>query len=395
MTTPNTQPAGKTGTKANAAAGKSARPRNNSKANGGQKGRVSNKRRNSFWDPLYSPQFRGTDSDFDWDTTNISGIKYSECTADALAETMRDKTRTRWAVKGFAFENCDFRGNFVSMGLSFNECRFSACDLGGSTWKDVKFSKCVFSRSSFSLATFDQCQFIDCTWEDIGISGTESKFFNTIITNPWDFIMAACTNTDRGVLEQRGNTTPAYQTMRLEETKVKIARVILSNSEGNGDDSVYYNAVKTYLTQSLISRRTRAMYEMQTNRSLPRRISSAGSFLLAAIELSILRLSGAINAWGFSLARPALVGLAIILLFAAIYRLTGITCDSSDVVMACTNKLALMTSFDVSLLVGYTKHAGEKTTWLAQLVYGCNALIGLWWYAVFVPTVINRISRVR
>ncbi len=207
--------------------------------------------------------------------------------------------------------------------------------------------------------------------------------------------MSAYTNTDKDVLEQRGNTTPAYQTMRLEETKVKIARVILSNCEGNGDDSVYYDAVKTYLTQSLISRQTRALYEMRTSKALWRRLRSTGAFLLSAMELSILRLSGAINAWGFSLARPALVGLAIILLFAVIYRLTGITCDGDGIVMSCTNKLAIMTSFDVSLLVGYTKHASEKTSWLAQLVYGCNALIGLWWYAVFVPTVINRISRVR
>jgi len=174
--------------------------------------------------------------------------------------------------------------------------------------------------------------------------------------------------------------------MRLEETKVKLARSVLSASERNADDVVYYEAVKTYLTQALKARKARATYDRDTTNSTRVRALSSWKSFLADGELIILNASGAINAWGFSLARAALVGVALIIAFMAIYFALGIT-DSGW--------LALMMSFDVTLLVGYTKHATEQSSWLAQFLYALNALLGLWWYAIFVPTVINRISRVR
>jgi hypothetical protein len=356
---------------------------------------VSGKRKSSYWDPLYSDNFRGTDSVFDWNISNVTGISYSVCKAERLSSFVTDKKLTRWSAKGFSFENCDFRGNFVAIDLSFNNCRFSECDLGSATWKGVKFSNCKFSRVSLSLATFEQCQFIDCTWSEIGVSGTETKFFDSMISNPWDFVMSAYTNTDAGVLLQRGPTTPAHQRMRLEETKVKIARAVLSNSERNADDNVYYEAVRTYLTQSLVSRRESAKFVLSSKEKPLKKLSSLWRLSQASLELSILNISGAINEWGYSLARPALVGLLMIALFAIVYKMTGVTCSTAETVEACTWKLAFMTSFDVSLLVGYTKHAAEKTKWIPQVIYGINALVGLWWYAIFVPTVINRISRVR
>ncbi|WP_333992025.1 pentapeptide repeat-containing protein [Burkholderia cepacia] len=289
-------------------------------------------------------------------------------------------------MKNFKFSNCDFQGNFTTMDLSFTGCEFINTDLGYSNWKNIKFSRCKFIRTSFTLATFEQCQFIDCSWEEIGISGTETKLFDTTISNPWDFVLSAYTNTDKDVLKQHGNTNPAHQTMRLEETKVKLSRAILSSSERNSDDLVYYEAVKTYLTQSLHSRRVRAAYDRDTTKSTATKLKSIWVIALLDTESTILKLSGSINAWGYSLARPALVGFALICIFALIYFLTGIS---------STAKLAAMTSFDVTLLVGYTKHASEQSTWPAQIVYGVNALLGLWWYAIFVPTVINRISRVR
>lgn len=356
---------------------------------------VSKKRKSSYWDPLYSNNFRGIDSVFDWNTSNVTGIAYSACNAEVLLSFVADKKLTRWSVKGFSFKKCDFSGNFAAIDLSFSSCQFFECDLGSATWKGAKFSDCKFSCVSLSLATFEQCQFIDCTWSEIGMSGTETKFFDSIISNPWNFIMSAYTNTDADILRQLGSTTPAHQKMRLEETKVKVARAILSNSERNGDDNVYYEAVRTYLTQSLVARRQRARFIFSSNEKLLKKFSSLWKFSQASLELYILRISGAINAWGYSLARPALVGLLMIALFAAIYKTTGVTCGMTDAVEACTWKLSFMTSFDVSLLIGYTKHAAEKTKWLPQVIYGINALFGLWWYAIFVPTVINRISRVR
>ncbi|PMS19152.1 hypothetical protein C0Z18_15195 [Trinickia dabaoshanensis] len=408
MTSSNLPPKAKPGsqqpTSANGnSAGKQARTRPTANPNILTK-YVSGKRKSSYWDPLYSESFRGIDRAFDWDISNVTGISYSECTAERLSIFVNKKKLTRWSAKGFSFENCDFRGNFISVDLSFNSCQFLECDLGSATWKGVKFSNCKFSRVSLSLATFEQCQFIDCIWSEIGVSGTETKFFDSMISNPWEFVMSAYTNMDAGVLLQKGPTSPAHQRMRLEETKVKMARAVLSNNERNADDNVYYQAVKTYLTQSLISRRESAKFVLRSKDHPPtkeskakplKKVSSLWKVLQASLELSILKISGAVNEWGYSLARPALVGLMMIALFAVIYKQAGVTCDAPDVIGACTWKLAFMTSFDVSLLVGYTKHAAEKTLWIPQVIYGINAIFGLWWYAIFVPTVINRISRVR
>lgn len=356
-------------------------------ANSGRSGAtVRRKRRESYWDPLFNPSFKGTNDRFDWNTKNVTGVQYSLCEAESLIDIMSSKLTSRWSMKNFKFSNCDFQGNFTTMDLSFTGCEFINTDLGYSNWKNIKFSRCKFIRTSLTLATFEQCQFIDCSWEEIGISGTETKLFDTTISNPWDFVLSAYTNTDKDVLKQHGNTNPAHQIMRLEETKVKLSRAILSSSERNSDDLVYYEAVKTYLTQSLHSRRVRAAYDRDTTKSTATKLKSIWIIALLDTESTILKLSGSINAWGYSLARPALVGFALICIFALIYFLTGIS---------STAKLAAMTSFDVTLLVGYTKHASEQSTWPAQIVYGVNALLGLWWYAIFVPTVINRISRVR
>lgn len=316
----------------------------------------------------------------------VTGVRNSLCSSDKLVEAMTQKSASRWSIRNFKFQSCDFQGNFTTVDLAFSECEFVDTDLGLSIWKNIKFSKCAFIRSSLTLATFEQCQFIDCTWREIGISGTETKLFETTISNPWDFINSAYTNTNKDVLKQRGDTSPAHQLMRLEETKVKLARSVLSASERNADDVVYYEAVKTYLTQALKARKARAIYDKSTADSTKVRALSYWKLLLANGELIILNASGTINAWGFSLARAGLVGVALIIVFMAIYFAFGI---------ANSVWLALMMSFDVTLLVGYTKHATEKSSWLAQSIYALNALLGLWWYAIFVPTVINRISRVR
>jgi hypothetical protein len=104
------------------------------------------------------------------------------------------------------------------------------------------------------------------------------------------------------------------------------------------------------------------------------------------LEFFLLRISGWVNGWGASVARPAIVGVLIGSAFMILYRYTGV---------ANSFKLAAMKAFDVTLLFGYTKHASTGTCFSEQVKYAANAFLGLWWYAIFVPTVINRISRVR
>ncbi|MCQ4266971.1 pentapeptide repeat-containing protein [Pseudomonas stutzeri] len=339
------------------------------------------KRVRNFWEVIFQPDARPITHKYDWNLTNTTGIKNCICDAASLSQKIKAANAQRWQIKQFSFINCDFIGHFPE-NLSFRECRFESCDFGYTTWKNVKFSNCKFKKTSLTLSTFEQCQFVDCTWENISISGTETKIFDTVIDNPENFITAAKTNLNPDTLKQFG-AAPAFQTMRLEETKLKMARTILLCNERHGDDSTYYKSIKTYLMQGITTAKARASYKIS---SKDNRLLNSAKYCLNSLEGYMLMVSGAINGWGSNLSLPAIVGVLIALSYATIYRILGFQCDFSE---------SLMAAFDITMLIGYTKQATENSTWIEQIIYGSNALLGLWWYAIFVPTVINRISRVR
>lgn len=344
------------------------------------------KRFKSYWDPLFNPRFIGLTNEFDWNTSQKTGIKKSLCTSDKLKISMEKLDVRGWTVKGFSFIECDFYGTFVPL-LSFNSCKFLLCDMGSTTWRGVKFSNCDFTRCSFTMATFEQCIFHNCTWSEIGISGTETKLFDTIITNPESFISAGYTNLNEDELKQYGSATPDYQILRLEESKVKLARAVLSNNERNAEDSAYYESIKIYLKQSILAKISKAKSEKKQKKNI---IKNSVSQTLGLIEKGVISLSWWINGWGGNISRAAICGVSLILIFSMLY-----TFNIFGLIPSITWKLALIKSFDITLLIGYTKHATSAQTWQEQTFYGINALLGLWWYAIFVPTVINRICRVR
>ncbi len=290
--------------------------------------------------------------------------------------------RRAFAIKGIGFEQCNFRGDFDFVQLSFSNCNFTLCDFGYAKWERVKFNNCKFSKCSFTMVALDLCQFIDCQWECIGISGNETSISRSNISNPYQFIHSAWTNLDPHLLQQK-NTNPSFQVMRLEQSKAKLARILLNNLEQYGDDSSYYEGVKTYLNQNIRSRIANAKHDVYSKK---RRLLNYLLIGILYIEYAILNISGKINGWGFSIARPAIIGACLILFFGLAYWKMGIS---------CTFPRALIAGFDVTLLFGYTKHAAKGLPWVTDVLYASNAFLGLWWYAVFVPTVINRISRVR
>jgi len=344
------------------------------------------KRLRSYWEPIFNPNCKGPTSSFMWDTRKTTGVKQALCSSDMLQKTLDTVSARGWTVKTYEFRECDFIG-FFNPGLAFNNCDFDLCDFGSTTWRGTKFTDCTFSKCSFTLATFEQCQFNNCKWSDSGISGTETKLYDTMIGNPESFISSGFTNLDTNVLSQNGNSSPAYQLMRLEETKMKLARVVLSNNERNADDSVYYESVKVYLLQSLRAKKQQAKFQITSGKN---KIRNMGSLALCKLEELVIGLSGTLNGWGGNLARAASIGLLLIAIFALIYFILG----QSETPTA-TWKLSLIKSLDITLLVGYTKHATSALEWKTQALYGANAIFGLWWYAIFVPTVINRICRVR
>jgi hypothetical protein len=47
------------------------------------------------------------------------------------------------------------------------------------------------------------------------------------------------------------------------------------------------------------------------------------------------------------------------------------------------------------MLVGYTKHSLVTGSVFGQIIMGTNVAVGVGWYAVLIPTIVNRIARVR
>ncbi|HDZ8857653.1 TPA: pentapeptide repeat-containing protein [Aeromonas dhakensis] len=362
------------------------RNRNRNKKEDERSKTIRRKRSSSYWEPIYDPQFAGTTNEFDWSTTQKTGVKKSLCKSSILKSKQDGLNARGWTIKSFDFIECDFSGEFHPT-LSFNGCLFEKCDFGFTTWRGTKFSNCTFNKCSFTMVTFEQCIFHNCIWEETGMSGTETKLFDTIIGNPKSFINSGYTNTDQHILKQKGNTTPEYQLLRLEETKVKLARLVLSNNERNAEDSVYYESIQVYLIQSIKARSAKALFKIKSKNN---RIKSLFALIFSEFEKNLISISGAINGWGGNIGRAALFGVTIIFIYALIYTFVNF-----EGFVASPWKLSIIKSLDISLLIGYTKHATTALNWKVQTLYGINALLGLWWYAIFVPTVINRICRVR
>lgn len=348
---------------------------------------ISNhKRRKNYWEPVYRPELINKPyPEFNWDFTNTSGPKSCTCDGDILEKKI--KGIASYVVTDQNFVDCDFSGVFGNTRISFKGCRFKNCDFGRSSWINVKFSDCVFEKCSFSTASFSEVQFLRCEWFDIGMSHEEMRLQNVMISNPAEFINSTYTNRDKDELAPYGRTVE-YQVYRLEQTKAKISRKILGNLEKTGDDDVFYAAVEACAKQIFAAKIIEAKHNLSglTNYFSLDFIKWCFLIFLYQIELGIVSLSGRINGWGGRIGRAVLCGLFLITFFALYFYFLGFFDDFSR---------AFLAALEITLLVGYTKYTSTGTPWLEQLAYSINMVLGIWWYAVFVPTMINRISRVR
>lgn len=321
--------------------------------------------------------------EFDWSLDNSEGPRLSTCTADALR--LKFPTHTTIPIKNARFNTCDFAGKFEFARVTFRNCVFDACDFGRSVWPNAKFSDCSFNRCSFSTVNFGDVQFLNCSWAQTGMSAEEMKFDRVLVTNPAEFIGSAYTNLDETLLLQK-STNKHYQEFRLEHTKVKVARSILVSVEQLGDDEAFYEAVMTLTRQVCVAKITDAKYFRRISENYWAKLKWALLSLVLPTEWAILSFSGKINGWGGKVGRAGACGVAIIFLFSLIYLATGSACGVGE---------AILTGLEVTLLVGFTKYTTQMIPFVEQVIYAVNMVLGLWWYAVFVPTVINRISKVR
>lgn len=341
-----------------------------------------NKRLTNYWDILYRPGSKDITEKYTWNIDNSNGPRSSIC-----------PSVSRLKLSGASFSNCDFDGVFTK--LFFADCNFTDCDFA-SQWKYVKFSGCTFSRCSFTMTSFRNCKFSDCKWDKISVSGSETRLEYTVVSNPIDFIAATYTNLDAEVLKNN-NKAISYQLYRHEHTKAKLSRRLFVNSQASSDEGIYYQCVKLYLIQSIDSKKYAVKHQIENGGGgFFKNMILRSKLAVFSLERKIIKISGWVNGWGGSLVRPAALGLSIILLFSIIYNfeLNGETIKDVKTFAGSYWKSLIMAA-DVTFLFGYTKHLNVDTKLSVQFTGIVNAVLGLWWYAIFVPTVINRICRVK
>lgn len=343
----------------------------------------NHKRASRYWEPVYKPETASAQfTQFDWDLKNSHGPKSALCEASELAALVG--SHDSHTIRNAIFETCDFDGVFDFCRLSFQNCKFRDCDFGRSKWFDVKFSRCIFEGCSISTVSFYDTQFIDCSWEKLGLSAEEMDLKRVLISNPHAFIHAAYTNIDKDVLAQK-NTNARYQLYRLEKTKSKIARKVLLAVQASADDDAYYNAIMTHTDQLSAWKAAEAKFFADT-RHFGKKLFWYPVWLLYLFERILLRTSGSINGWGGKVGRAFICGLGLIIAYSMIYDFYGIYDDY---------KLSILAAIEITLLVGFTKYTTTSMPICNQFLVFTNVLLGLWWYAIFLPTIINRISRVR
>lgn len=337
-----------------------------------------NRRTGNYWEPIYSTNEISNFTEKDFTDNSLTG--FQNATFNSKNDLLNDNKTIIIENKNFA--ECDFSGEFKAK-IVFKKCDFHKCDFGTSQWNKAKFTSCKFAFTSFTQSIFHDCEFRDCGWSNVKFSGNETNIEKTIITNPVDFIESFY-YTEETILKKKDINIRSDRA-KSEETKLTMSKIILKNLELEGSDDSYYSALKIYNIQSSKARLENLKIELNDKNN----IYSLWIFVkivFSYFDGKIISVSGWMNDWGRSIAKPAFFGWFLILFFAFVYYLIG---GRNNFL------LSIISSIDITLLVGYTKHASVTTPLYLQGVYVINMVLGLWWYAIFVPTVVNRISRVR
>lgn len=345
--------------------------------------RVRDKRAKNFWEPIYDPTNAGAFPYSSWPQQDDKRREHVTLGNDAFSEAWDPDDKV--VFSDITFLKCDFEGDFTDYTPTFKGCRFEHCDFGFSKWKRAKFKNCTFSACSLSIASFEECEFREGRFNQIGLSGNETFLQGTTFTNPADFIAAAYTCLDDNVLRAKRQSLE-YQRMRLEGTKATIARSLLHSSGNHGDEAVYYDCVKLYQNLSITSRTMEARYKLSEKPGWDKSIANLAGLLTLRLEYFIINSVGWLNNWGASIAKPTLMGAFMIIAFSFLYWITSIK---------STFLGALSASIDISLLVGFTKQASNSLPMGTKFAFTLNMILGLIWYSVLLPTVVNRISRIR
>jgi len=257
-------------------------------------------------------------------------------------------------INNKSFRTCDFSGNNGKKKITISNCNFEKCYFSFSEFNDVNFINCDFECCSFSQARFYRCFFDDnCSFYNISISGSTTLMVQTEIRASGFF---------KKIYEPYNEQSGLYKEKGL-NNKENIFRI-----------KCFIKIIYLYFFKK-------------------------PAF---AIESIVMRVFGFINGWGSSLPRVFIFGVFILLMYTIIYMIMDggqvpIINDSGeakniDVTSFYYFVSSLLKSFDVTFLAGYTKHITMYDSIFKQLTLLTNMLVGLFWYSVLIPTLINKIS---
>lgn len=346
------------------------------------------KRKNNWWEPIYigdDPKF----AEHNWDFTHADSAVNSSFKPDKVKA---------FHYPNITFRNCDFEGDFKSglneRSIRFVGCTFEKCDFGYSIWKFATFTGCTFVDSSFTVSTFEDCEFRDCKFSSIAFLGNKTTLTRTLITNPGDFLRAAALCKDYLPKE----ISIRYQRARLIETRSTLSRSILANLANEGSEKTYYDGIRATTLLAARARHVPALmkfYGKEKKASTSHFAQWKNSLWLAwsialwtsgLIEWLLLWCLGLMNAWGASVVRTLAFGIAFLAIFSVGYHL----------VLQDPMQEAAIKSFEVFFLFGYTNFTTDAEIGSCErYLLMANAMFGIIWYVVNVPTIVNKLTRIR
>lgn len=310
----------------------------------------------------------------------------------------------RIKIEGATFEICDFRGSNIDQRITFKNCKFISVYFGHSVFSNVNFEDCSFTECSFSLTKFVDCIFDEsCKFKKISISGGKTIFENSIICaenllfNAYNYATTEYCKIYKLHKEE--------QVYKMYLSQVKLARNLLNSVSIIGDDDIYYQATKTLFKLRLKERESKINLRASNyykHSKEEKRIKNLLLFsykksraLLFPVEKIMLNSFGIINGWGSNFLRCIFFGFAIVMIFSCIYYFQQHYYMNDAGIWTHQLYKSIIKSLDITFLAGYTKYSTTSDSVGQQWLLLSNMILGLFWYGVSLPTLINKISVAR
>ncbi|NWA60023.1 hypothetical protein HX773_03835 [Pantoea sp. B9002] len=316
---------------------------------------------------------------------------------DETLESVKEKA-DRLYIDDIQFNTCDFIGDNEGKKITFRGCTFEKAYFGYSCLNDVNFVNCSFSNVSFALTRFNRCRFDDlCRFSKISISGGTTVFTESVIL-PSNLIKSIYIYATKDYCKNHPNKDLDEEKSKMYTSMVKLSRNVFESVSKNGDDTYYYDAVRQIYKLKIKDRHHKKIWEIKKSKQ-SNFFSKSWThikcwFVKCAMPLEtvILNTLGFLNGWGASVTRCALFGTLILAFYSFVYFFYGP--DSQQVSDPLFQNIikSVIESFDITFLAGYTKYIGAKDDYIYQLICLSNMLLGLTWYAISIPTIINKIS---